>query len=421
MSTALSSLTGALGSVIGYLGSEVAEPLLLERVLWPQRFCNDLTVSILVRQSLLMTMGGPLHAAALATLDQFRDNGLYLGQRRGNYLGTAFYPDSKVSYKIVPNLSLESQSKKARNGFWIHVIHCIDALQRYSLLSSDEEQQEESGRHRASQSVNVLTLTQDTESKQPIISKQPATSKQPAMSNIVSVSEYRLTWKSFLIMFCSEAVAIVAALIAGIKLGIWWLFIYMLLPLVFKFLAALLSVRREGLQPIKQSQGADNVTLFNIDYQNHGFTIIKGPMSTVQHFFRHYGHPLRDRTTVFGDRTREVLSMLIIYAFVLYFPTGLILSLWMTPEAQYLWLTYQVYAIIVMHVVRVLGWQRCGSTDERVARHLCQGSTVRLYSSDEDTAVLASIKTIGVKSMKAGESLVQDIIKDNNVPLNASK
>jgi len=65
----MSALVGALGSVIGYLGSEVAQVSIFERLLWPERFYNDFNFSVFIKQSLFMTMGGPLHAAALATLD----------------------------------------------------------------------------------------------------------------------------------------------------------------------------------------------------------------------------------------------------------------------------------------------------------------------------------------------------------------
>lgn len=86
-------LAGALGSIVGYLGAEVAEDAIFENLLWPQRFYNDRTLGSLTQQFLFMGMGGPLHRAALATLDQLRDHGLYLGPRRGDMLGTAFYKD----------------------------------------------------------------------------------------------------------------------------------------------------------------------------------------------------------------------------------------------------------------------------------------------------------------------------------------
>ena len=38
----MSALSGALGSIIGYLGAEIAEANIFDRLLWPQRFYNDL-------------------------------------------------------------------------------------------------------------------------------------------------------------------------------------------------------------------------------------------------------------------------------------------------------------------------------------------------------------------------------------------
>lgn len=45
----------------------------------------------------------------------------------------------------------------------------------------------------------------------------------------------------------SEAASIAAAIVSAVKLGSWWMFVYFLLPLLFKYTAMLVSVRREGL------------------------------------------------------------------------------------------------------------------------------------------------------------------------------
>jgi hypothetical protein len=78
--------------------------------------------------------------------------------------------------------------------------------------------------------------------------------------------------------------------------------------------------------------------------------LIEGPASVVQQFFRHYGHLRRD------DRWRETISILLVYAFVLYFPAGLVSLLWMNQNVQYQWLGYMLYATLAMHITRVLGW-----------------------------------------------------------------
>jgi hypothetical protein len=82
----MTAIAGALGSVIGYVGGEVADRALFERLLWPQRFYNDFTFGGFVRLALLMPMGGPVHKAAIETLEKFRENGLYNGAVRGDML-----------------------------------------------------------------------------------------------------------------------------------------------------------------------------------------------------------------------------------------------------------------------------------------------------------------------------------------------
>src|SRR5277367_4605913 len=117
-----SAVTGALGSIIGYLGAEVAEETLFERLLWPQRYYNDFNLLILFKMAFLMPMGGPLHRAALATLDLFRNKGLYLGRARGNMLGTAFMRNTEVGYYARTMEADRESREEVRNGFWLEVL-----------------------------------------------------------------------------------------------------------------------------------------------------------------------------------------------------------------------------------------------------------------------------------------------------------
>lgn len=94
----MTAIAGALGSVIGYVGAEVAEPEVFERLLWPQRFYDYLSPSTMLTTALTMPMGGPMHRAALETLDSFRKMGLYRGRCRGNMLVTAFYEKKENTY-----------------------------------------------------------------------------------------------------------------------------------------------------------------------------------------------------------------------------------------------------------------------------------------------------------------------------------
>jgi hypothetical protein len=80
----MTAVAAAIGSVIGYVGAEVAEEELFERLLWPQRFYNYLDLRTSLKYAFLIPMGGPLHRAALQVLDtqrtlQGKSNGAYAG------------------------------------------------------------------------------------------------------------------------------------------------------------------------------------------------------------------------------------------------------------------------------------------------------------------------------------------------------
>lgn len=114
-------ITGALGTILGYLGAEVAEESTFERLLWPQRYYNDVSPIIPLRLALLMPSGGPQHRAALETLSRFQKNGLCLGKTRGNMLGSAFYRRLDVSYFARTVDGQENAAKESRNGFLVEV------------------------------------------------------------------------------------------------------------------------------------------------------------------------------------------------------------------------------------------------------------------------------------------------------------
>jgi hypothetical protein len=399
----MSALAGALGSVIGYLGSEVAERALFERLLWPRRFYNDFNFSIFLKLMFLMPMGGPLHAAALKTLDNFREHGLYLGRCRGNMLGTAFFPDSQVKNYLRTQEEERGLAKASRNALWLEVLRNVNETdEKPHLPQNDAESKNgEIPPYRAMQLVRHLTLglVPDTQSIE---------------SGIVSIKEDSVTWRALVGIFSSELSTMAAAFTAGKPLKCWWLIPYFCTPLFLKLLAVLVSVRRAPLQSVDELEKQSSLSpteIFEIDDLNHGFAVIEGPAPVVQQFFRHYSHPIRHSQSIgLGDRSRELFSIALIYAFVLYFPVGLVCLLWMRLKVQYLWLGYQVYAIIVMHVIRILGWGGCGRTEERIAGHLKRGKTVWLQTQTGCT-VSAKLAVTSVPNVATGRKAVQAIIE----------
>lgn len=386
----MSALSGALGSIIGYLGAEVAEATIFERLLWPQRFYNDFNLTICIKLALLMPMGGPLHRAALQTLDAFNENGLYLGSRRGDMLGTAFYSQLPFKYFARSIVNEEDMAKEVRNGFWVEVLRSVP-----KKTKSDPP-----GVERAVQPVHRLKL-------------------QAAVANDkigVIISEDAVSWRSFAGICSSELSAVAISIAIGVDRRSIWLACYLCVPLLLKFLAVCVSVHRDPIQTdtvIPQHDtppSSPQTEIFQIEERpGVGYSIIEGPDPVVQQFFRHFGHPKRKLK---WDRFREVASIIIVYAFVLYFPAGLVSLLWMDPTTQYYWLGYQIYTIIAMHVARLLGFMGCGRTEERIAKLLNRERRVILQSKD-GSAVSATLHTEEATSVQDARDRVKNIILDH--------
>lgn len=406
----MTAVAGVLGSLIGYLGAEVSEETIFERLLWPQRFYHHLNLEILLKMIFLMPMGGPLHRAALQTLDTFHERGLYDGPCRGNMIGTAFLRNSRHTYRVRTIQHEREIEKEARNGFWIEVLkHVKPKSVKAPLPFSDPDSRyEKLGIPlRAKQRVFHLVL-------------RPVRKEDTNGKNACIVQEDKVTWRSFVGIVASELSAFAIALAVGIRKRRIWLALYLMVPLLFKLLAVLVSLRRESLVDFPPggktaNPPQDATEIFEVAYSDRGFTLIEGADWVVRQFFRHYGHPKRDQLSILRhDRAREIACMALVYAFVLYFPAGLLSLLWMEDEVQYLWLGYQIYIIIAMHLVRLAGCSDCGRTEERIGLLLGSGRTVWLRST-AGYAVAATLETMEVESVKAGRERVQEMIEGHGL------
>lgn len=116
------SVISALGTIIGYIGSEAATEDVFERLLWPQRFFNAFTWQDLLQIELLTPMGGPMHKAALNTLEKFNHGGLFKGRNLGNILETAFFHDTGLKYRMHNPSSGSTGKEYVRNGLWVQAI-----------------------------------------------------------------------------------------------------------------------------------------------------------------------------------------------------------------------------------------------------------------------------------------------------------
>ncbi|PTB78836.1 hypothetical protein M440DRAFT_1352650 [Trichoderma longibrachiatum ATCC 18648] len=400
---------GALTAVIGYIGSEVAEENLLERLLWPERFNNDMTISVVLQQCLLMTAGGPLHKAALKTLETLRQQGLFAGSCRGHMLGSVFFPEFKIMHFQRCKEARRLIPEKSRNSFWIRVLHSVRAEQHVSfkIPRQDAESNQLSDAYRSLQPVYHLKLG--------IV----GSAEKPG-PNEVCVNEDGTSLTGVLSCVLSELTSVLASLIAGLKLKELVFALYLLVPLLLKLLLIAFSVRRvklmteEELHKVAEKEDTDlsKTEAFEVADPIHKFMVIEGPQPVVVQFFRHYGHPVRDRDSLWiGDRLREVACITVICCLFLFFPVGLVIAQCSDENAQYLWLSYELYAVIAMHIVRVCGWQDIGRIEKRIARLMSNGKTVWLKTGNGCT-VSATLVIHGVTKTAEGKEKVQEIIDE---------
>ncbi|KAG8529172.1 uncharacterized protein KY384_005807 [Bacidia gigantensis] len=391
-----SSLISALGTLIGYIGSEAATEDVFERLLWPQRFFNAVTWRDAFEVGLLLPMGGPIHKAALTTLDKFHTNGIFKGRDLGNMLGTAFFHDMSFKYREHDPSPGNTGKEYVRNGLWVQAI---------SRIPTGEEQKPLLVR--AKSAVNFLELSHvfhDTKSIDPAL--------------VIENDTGRITFRTLLALVWSEITAIATG---AAVLGYWrssfclfWFF-----PLLLKLLSATCSIKREGLlpaphQPASQTKECppeteEPIKRFEINTRGNGFLIISGPESVVLQFFRHYGHPVR-------SRPREILQIIIIITLGFTFPAGLVASLiWMPEGMQYFWLGYQLYATIALYVARYTKGRQWATTEARMAAVLGKGcedpgggdGVVYLRDGKEGTVVKGVLTRVGIGRFKEGQELVE--------------
>ena len=117
------ALFAALGTIVGYLATEVGSSTIFERMLWPSRFYNGtFSFSALLGITFLMPTGGPIHKGAVDALDGFTIRGLWKGRQRGDMLGSAFYGTRAYKYVVRNRDRTVGEEKDARNAFWVHVL-----------------------------------------------------------------------------------------------------------------------------------------------------------------------------------------------------------------------------------------------------------------------------------------------------------
>lgn len=397
------STNNAIGTLIGYIGAEAATQEIFERLLWPQRFYSSFNLKNVVKMALFLPMGAPLHKAALAALDQIRKNGLFKGPEQGHMLGSPFYRDENKEYSSHSFSNPgKPENELVRNGIWIRAIANLPIPVTSPLTGSRsvETGLRETGapghqRIRAVNRVSYLRLS--------------IPRNLPPTEEIIGGETGSTTLKTYLALLVTE----ITAVVTGIVVAVLWRSFFMVLwfiPLFLKLASAYLAVSRGPLTIPSEPRPSRTPTLsqessplaekpttthlasrkFEIHDPLNGFVIIEGNEDLVLQFFRHYGHPIR-------NRFRECAQIFIVAAFGFLFPVGLVCSiLWMPVSIQYVWLGYQLYATLAMYVYHYSEGHTWGTTEQRIAQKFgeqaAKGHKQKVYFGGDAGVLMAELE-----------------------------
>ncbi|KAI0454255.1 hypothetical protein F5B21DRAFT_504541 [Xylaria acuta] len=386
---------GALGAVLGYIGAEAATTLVFERLLWPQRFYSHFKLASVPSVALLTPMSGPLHKAGLLVMDKIFQHGLLKGPQQGHMLGTAFFPELGWTYTMhSKDENFPTHTEPLRNCLWPRALARIRMPAIHSHGGHGTPDNVEKGNPqalRARVTVSHLTIT-------------PATPADRA-SSIRFVSEDTKTpgLRVFLGVITSELTAIVTAIGVFVNWYSPWALLWVV-PLFIRLVSTALALRREQLIQASDTSQSSNDPSFNFQIhcpQSDGnFMLLTGPSTLVLQFFRHYGHPKR-------DRLREVVQLASVVLFFCVFPLELVVSIvWMPVHLQYVWLGYQIYVVFAMHVSRYSFFGNSATTEAKIAdgfsQQMCGSCTA---GAEKESCILFGHSRDGPETLKVTLSI----------------
>ena len=393
------SVVNAVGTVLGYIGAEAVTTATFTRLLWPQRASYNLRPCHLAPLAILLPSGGPLYKSTLQALDTASNNGLFRGKDQGHMLGTSFFPDSKCIYTHHA-IGSPSHTEASRNNLWVKVMALLpfprtvdkpDDAEKGSALTAAPV--------RARIAVRHLTLG---------VRQIRQRSELPSAYMAVDGECNAFSLRAFLGILATEISGIG---IATIVASVWksWFAVLWVCPLALKLLGAVAALEREPLD-ISTSDVFAKAQNFEVHLppESGTFLVITGPPALVLQFFRHYGHPKR-------DRAREIAHLAIIIAFGSLFPLGLLCSVaWMPLPIQYIWLSYQMYVVSTMYISRYLNVETWASTEEGIAALLAEKEgkgPVHLWADEaRNTVVEAKLETRFFARYGEGAAHVQTLI-----------
>jgi hypothetical protein len=94
------------------------------------------------------------------------------------------------------------------------------------------------------------------------------------------------------------------------------------------------------------------------------------------------------------------------------FPISLVYLTWASTDTQYLWLGYQLYAVLAMHVARLVGWNGCGRSEETIAKILQNGKEAYLGGHGK-VAIRAKLQVEECDGNAEGKTWLKQLLETN--------
>ncbi|OHE99424.1 hypothetical protein CORC01_05224 [Colletotrichum orchidophilum] len=389
---------GAFSSLLGYVGGQAATSAIFERFLWPQRHFSSFSVYDMPRLACLYSMAGPIGSVALDVIDTSYKNGLFSGAVQGHMLGTHFYRDLEWTYILHTRGGEPERESQIRNCLWVQALlnMPLPAIKEPIVRNRNDAEHgkvalvEMIKPVRARVAVSHLVLSKATE-EDLSNSRVPFISEEIKHVDLLCLVEIILT----------ECVGIGIMICVAAITGSLWSIIF-IIPLVLRLIGTLFALEREGLNTFPDTVNDEQTRDWEINCPaiEGKFMLITGPPTIVNQFFRHYGHPVR-------NRFREVIQLAVVIAFGTYFPVGLLCQVtWMPVFVQYIWTVWQIWQVLVMHFDRYTqrGMSRT-TTDAAIAAKLYKnfqpGEADRVFRS----TILFGQRRNGPAVVKASLSL----------------
>ncbi|EFX00367.1 hypothetical protein CMQ_7369 [Grosmannia clavigera kw1407] len=398
-----------IGLIVAYFGAETAAQFPLENLLYPQRFFAAYRPRRALVVGLLLPMGGPLSKVALDALDGMFTQGLFVGPLVGHMLDTIFFCRSNWTYTLHGHgHGYAPHSESVRNCIWVRALCRISV----SVLGA--------GRDRVTtvktEKDTAITRQNSPTRSQTFVTHLTLAHPSPGHRSfqdtpLVSEDAGSPSRHVFLAIVTAEATAILTAA------GIWSLYrsvwaALWLIPLLLRLVSAFFALDREPALDLSLSLG-ETPRNFEIHCPESlgGFLLITGPPSLVLQFFRHYGHPIR-------NRCREVVQFLTVAALGCFFPISIFCFVaWMPAHIQYVWLCYQTYIVAAMCVGRYSLARFSTTTESRIGELLAprpdtaQEQTI-LFGQARDGlgTVRASAETTYFRRYEEGRNFMQQLL-----------